>query len=105
MNDSRLTGLARIPRGVWALGFVSMCMDLSSELIHSLLPLYMAIGLGASTLTIGLVEGIDQGATAAVAGASQNRHCRGIGDNTGRGKILGPANCHAIRQMCSSVLP
>jgi len=35
-----------------------MCMDLSSELIHSLLPLYMAIGLAASTLTIGIVEGI-----------------------------------------------
>jgi MFS family permease len=58
MPDSRLTALARIPRGVWALGFVSMCMDLSSELIHALLPLYMAIGLGASTLTIGIVEGI-----------------------------------------------
>lgn len=58
MPPSRLTALARIPRGVWTLGFVSMCMDLSSELIHSLLPLYMAIGLGASTLTIGIVEGI-----------------------------------------------
>ena len=48
----------RIPRGVWALGFVSLCMDLSSELIHALLPLYMAVGLGASALTIGIVEGI-----------------------------------------------
>ncbi len=53
-----MTALARIPRGVWALGFVSLCMDLSSELIHSLLPLYMAVALGASTLTIGIVEGI-----------------------------------------------
>lgn len=52
------TGLAAIPRGVWALGLVSMCMDLSSELIHSLLPLYMAVGLGASALTIGIIEGI-----------------------------------------------
>ena len=58
MSQSRLTALNRIPRGVWTLGFVSMCMDLSSELVHSLLPLYMAIGLGASTLTIGIVEGI-----------------------------------------------
>ena len=41
-------------------------MDLSSELIHSLLPLYMAVGLGASTLTIGIVEGIAE-ATAMVA--------------------------------------
>ena len=53
-----MSALARIPRGVWALGFVSLCMDLSSELIHALLPLYMAVGLGASTLTIGIVEGI-----------------------------------------------
>ncbi len=58
MSDRRSTGRARIPRGVWALGLVSMCMDLSSELIHALLPLYMAVGLGASTLTIGVVEGI-----------------------------------------------
>ena len=53
-----MSALARIPRGVWALGFVSMCMDLSSELIHALLPLYMAVGLGASTLTIGIIEGV-----------------------------------------------
>ena len=58
MQQSGLSALGRIPRGVWTLGFVSMCMDLSSELIHSLLPLYMAIGLAASTLTIGVVEGI-----------------------------------------------
>ena len=51
-------GLGAVPRGVWALGIVSLCMDLSSELIHSLLPLYMSIGLGASTFTIGIVEGI-----------------------------------------------
>ena len=57
-SQSGLSTLGRIPQGVWTLGFVSMCMDLSSELIHSLLPLYMAIGLGASTLTIGVVEGI-----------------------------------------------
>ncbi|HEY3181061.1 MAG TPA: MFS transporter [Casimicrobiaceae bacterium] len=51
-------GIAAIPRGVWALGIVSLCMDLSSELIHSLLPLYMAVALGASTFTIGIVEGV-----------------------------------------------
>ena len=61
-----MKGLAAVPRGVWVLGLVSMCMDLSSELIHSLLPLYMAIGLGASTLTIGIVEGIAE-ATAMIA--------------------------------------
>jgi len=51
-------GLAAVPHGVWVLGLVSMCMDLSSELIHSLLPLYLAVGLGASTLTIGIIEGV-----------------------------------------------
>lgn len=51
-------GLAAIPRGVWALGLVSLFMDLSSELIHALLPLYLAVGLGASALAIGIIEGI-----------------------------------------------
>ncbi|MEP6658128.1 MAG: MFS transporter [Betaproteobacteria bacterium] len=57
MKEARI-GLAAIPRGVWALGLVSLCMDLSSELIHALLPLYLAVGLGASALTIGIIEGI-----------------------------------------------
>lgn len=47
-----------IPRGVWVLGGVSLCMDMSSELVHALLPLYMASALGASALVIGIVEGI-----------------------------------------------
>ena len=51
-------GLSAIPRGVWVLGFVSLCMDLSSELVHALLPLYMATVLGASVLLIGVIEGI-----------------------------------------------
>ncbi len=52
------SGFAAVPRGVWTLGLVSLCMDLSSELIHALLPLYLFVGLGASTLTIGVIEGI-----------------------------------------------
>jgi len=50
--------VSAIPRGVWTLGLVSLCMDLSSELIHSVLPLYLALALGASTLTIGIIEGV-----------------------------------------------
>jgi MFS family permease len=46
-----------IPRSVWALGFVSLLMDVSSELIHSLLPVFLATALGVSALTIGLIEG------------------------------------------------
>jgi MFS family permease len=47
-----------IPATVWTLGFVSLLMDTSSELIHSLLPLYMAGVLGASVLLIGIIEGV-----------------------------------------------
>ena len=47
-----------IPRSVWALGFVSLFMDTSSEMINALLPLYLVGVLGASTLTVGIIEGI-----------------------------------------------
>src|ERR687893_713569 len=55
-----------IPRGIWALGFVSLLMDVSSEMIHALLPVYMVGVLGASALTVGTIEGIAE-ATASVA--------------------------------------
>lgn len=48
----------KIPAGVWVLGFVSMLMDISSEMIHSLLPVFMITVLGASALAIGLIEGL-----------------------------------------------
>jgi MFS family permease len=53
-----MSARAAIPRGVWVLGFVSLLMDISSETIHSLLPLYLTVGLGASALTVGLIEGV-----------------------------------------------
>ncbi len=48
----------KIPAGIWVLGGVSLLMDISSEMIHSLLPLYLATGLGASALVIGLIDGL-----------------------------------------------
>lgn len=51
-------GWKAIPGGVWALGFVSMLMDISSEMIHALLPVYMVTMLGASALSVGIIEGI-----------------------------------------------
>lgn len=51
-----------IPRTVWALGCVSLFMDISSEMIHAVLPLFMSAGLGASALAIGLTEGAAEGA-------------------------------------------
>lgn len=50
--------LRHIPPGVWVLGFVSMLMDISSEMIHSLLPLFMVTTLGASAVAVGIVEGL-----------------------------------------------
>jgi MFS family permease len=55
----------KIPRTVWALGAVSLLMDLSSELVHSLLPVFMVTVLGASMLAVGVVEGIAE-ATASI---------------------------------------
>ena len=49
---------SKIPSGVWALGFVSMFMDISSEMIHSLLPMFLMTTLGASALAVGLIEGL-----------------------------------------------
>ncbi|MVY94724.1 MFS transporter, partial [Enterobacteriaceae bacterium 8376wD7] len=54
----RFATLGRIPKGVWVLGGVSLLMDVSSEMIHSLLPLFMATTLGASVIIIGLIEGL-----------------------------------------------
>ena len=49
-----------IPRTVWALGFVSLFMDLSSEMVHSLLPVFLMTTLGASAFSVGLIEGLGE---------------------------------------------
>jgi MFS family permease len=54
-----------IPTGIWVLGFVSMLMDISSEMIHALLPLYMVTVLGTSALSVGIIEGVAE-ATASI---------------------------------------
>jgi MFS family permease len=57
MSEQAGSTLSRIPRSVWALGFVSMLMDVSSEMIHSLLPVFLTTALGASAFAVGLIEG------------------------------------------------
>lgn len=57
--------LRTLPRGVIALGFVSLFMDISSEMIHSLLPVFLVSVLGLSTVAVGLIEGIAE-STAAI---------------------------------------
>ncbi|PZO25050.1 MAG: MFS transporter, partial [Betaproteobacteria bacterium] len=55
-----------IPRGVWVLGFVSLLMDISSEMIHSLLPVYLVTVMGASALLVGVIEGVAESTTMVV---------------------------------------
>jgi MFS family permease len=52
------SSLKNMPAGIWVLGFVSMLMDISSEMVHSLLPLFMVTVLGTSAFTVGIIEGL-----------------------------------------------
>ncbi|MBU0484330.1 MAG: MFS transporter [Proteobacteria bacterium] len=72
-----------LPSSIWALGFVSLCMDISSEMIHSLLPVFMVTTLGASMVTVGIIEGVAE-ATASVTKVFSGA----ISDYLGRRKFL-----------------
>ena len=61
----RKVGYLAMPRGIWVLGFGSVLMDASSELVHSLMPIFMVSVLGTSIITVGVIEGIAE-ATAAI---------------------------------------
>jgi MFS family permease len=58
MQNRKIRSTRRIPQGVWILGSVSLLMDTSSELIHSLLPMFMVTTLGATALEVGWIEGL-----------------------------------------------
>ena len=73
----------RIPRVVWTLGFVSLFMDLSSEIVHGLLPVFLTATLGASVAFVGLIDGIAE-STAAIAKVFSGY----ISDRLGRRKPL-----------------
>jgi len=75
--------LRDIPGGVWALGFVSLLMDVSSEMIHALLPIYLVTVLGTSALTVGVIEGIAE-ATAAIIRV----YSGALSDRLGNRKVL-----------------
>lgn len=75
--------LSRIPPGIWALGFVSLFMDASSELVHSLLPVFMVASLGASVTEVGVIEGIAE-ATAMIVKIFSGA----LSDYFGRRKLL-----------------
>jgi MFS family permease len=72
-----------LPAGIWALGFGSLFMDISSELIHSLLPVFMVTVLGASMVTVGIIEGVAE-ATAAIMKVFSGA----LSDYLGKRKVL-----------------
>ncbi len=65
MNGKASIRRFAIPKAIWTLGFVSLLMDVSSEMVHALLPVFLVSELGASSTAIGLIEGIAE-ATAAI---------------------------------------
>jgi len=72
-----------IPVDIWVLGFVSMLADISSEMVHSLLPVFMVTVLGASAIVVGLVEGVAE-ATALMVKVFSGT----LSDYLGRRKML-----------------
>ena len=74
---------ARLPRNVWILGFVSLLMDLSSEIYHALLPLFITVTLGLPAVALGAIDGIAE-ATASFAKLASGR----LSDRSRRRKPL-----------------
>ena len=72
-----------VPTSVWSLGFVYLLMDISSEFVHSLLPVFLVTVIGASTVSVGLIEGIAE-AIAAIAKV----FCGALSDHIGKRKLL-----------------
>ncbi len=62
----------RLPRNVWILGFVSLLMDLSSEIYHALLPVFITVSLGLPALALGAIDGVAE-ATASFAKLASGR--------------------------------
>ncbi|HET8697536.1 MAG TPA: MFS transporter [Gammaproteobacteria bacterium] len=81
--QSVAAGLTRIPRAVWALGIVSLFMDVSSEMIHSLLPVFLTGVLGASVTAVGFLEGMAE-ATASITKVFSGT----LSDRLGKRKLL-----------------
>jgi MFS family permease len=81
--DGARPGKVKLPTTIWALGLVSLFMDISSEMIHSLLPVFMVSVLGASAAAVGLIEGLAE-ATAQIAKIFSGT----LSDRLGRRKLL-----------------
>ncbi|MGC9325464.1 MAG: MFS transporter [Desulfomonilia bacterium] len=99
VHASPKTVYRRLPIGIWGLGFVSMFMDISSELVHSLLPIFMATVLGTSMVTIGIIEGFAEGAAAITKVFSG-----AISDYCGKRKFIAMAG-YTLSAMTKPIFP
>ena len=98
-GDPSPAARTRLPGGVWVLGFVSLLMDVSSEMIHALLPVYMVVVLGTSTLAVGVIEGIAE-ATAAITKVFSGA----LSDRLGKRKLLAAAG-YGMAALTKPVFP
>ena len=57
-DEKKSASATRLPPAIWALGCVSLLMDVSSEMVHSLLPVFLVTAVGASALVVGVIEGL-----------------------------------------------
>jgi MFS family permease len=89
----------RLPPSIWALGFVSLLMDVSSEMIHALLPVYLVVVLGTSTMTVGIIEGIAE-ATAAITKVFSGA----LSDRLGKRKLLA-ATGYGLAALTKPIFP
>ncbi len=85
-DSAKQSPMRAIPAGIWVLGFVSLLMDVSSEMIHAVLPIYLVTVLGTSALTVGIIEGIAE-ATAAITKVFSGA----LSDWLGKRKVLAAA--------------
>ncbi|MGE5566267.1 MAG: MFS transporter [Parcubacteria group bacterium] len=81
--EAAKSGWRATPATVWALGFVSLLMDVSSEMIHGLLPIFLVGTLGATAFTLGMIEGIGE-ATASIVKVFSGW----LSDRLGKRKLL-----------------
>ncbi len=93
------SSLQQLPRGVWVLGLVSLFMDLSSEMIHALLPVYLVTVLGASMVAVGVIEGVAE-ATAMIVKIFSGA----LSDWLGRRKLLTAAG-YGLAALTKPVFP
>lgn len=94
-----LATLRRLPRGIWALGLVSLWMDVSSEMIHALLPVYLVSAMGASMVAVGFIEGLAE-ATAAITKVFSGA----LSDWLGKRKVLAVAG-YGLAALTKPVFP